>query len=264
METAKIDLVIQYALLAAGLEDDKFDRQLGPIHLIKYVYLADLAHAERNNGETFTGVDWQFYKFGPWSQTVHERIEPALLAIGADKITFPSNYDDKDDWVRWSIDDDLLFDEIGRKLPASITPRLRWSVRIFGKDTPSLLEYVYRSKPMLSAAPLELLNFTELGKQKPVCEDIPLRRESLTVKKRKKLKEGINALREKFEANFQSGLIRKKLVNPVPSPRYDEVYEKGLVWLDSLAGQPFPEGKMTANFDQSVWKSSTRAGNDIS
>jgi hypothetical protein len=45
-----------------------------------YVYLADLAYAEANRGKTFTGIDWQFYKFGPWSQTVNDRIEPALVA----------------------------------------------------------------------------------------------------------------------------------------------------------------------------------------
>lgn len=78
VDTDKIDLIIQFALLAAGDEDDFFDRQLGPIHLIKYVYLADLSFAKRNNGESFTGVDWEFYKFGPWSQQVNERVEPAL------------------------------------------------------------------------------------------------------------------------------------------------------------------------------------------
>jgi len=89
MKSSKIDLLIQYAILIAGQEDDYLDRQLGPIHLIKYVYLADLAQAERNCGETFTGIAWQFYKFGPWSQAVNERIEPALAAIGANKNHFP-------------------------------------------------------------------------------------------------------------------------------------------------------------------------------
>ena len=81
MKSSKIDLLIQYAILIAGQEDEYLDRRLGPIHLIKYVYLADLAYAERNCGETFTEIAWQFYKFGPWSQAVNERIKPALAAI---------------------------------------------------------------------------------------------------------------------------------------------------------------------------------------
>ena len=51
MKSSKIDLLIQYAVLIAGQEDEYLDRQLGPIHLIKYVYLADLAYAEREKGE---------------------------------------------------------------------------------------------------------------------------------------------------------------------------------------------------------------------
>lgn len=81
MDSSKVDKIIQFALLVAGEEDDFRDRQLGPIHLIKYVYLADLAYAKHHDGETFTGAKWQFYKFGPWAQEVNQRIEPALLYI---------------------------------------------------------------------------------------------------------------------------------------------------------------------------------------
>ena len=68
--STKVDLVLQYALLFAGENNEDFDRQLGPIHLLKYVYLADLFHAEKNKGDTFTGINWQFSKFGPLSQSV--------------------------------------------------------------------------------------------------------------------------------------------------------------------------------------------------
>jgi hypothetical protein len=55
MDQDRIDHVIQLAVLVAGREDDPFDRELGPIHLIKYVYLADLAHAERHGGRRTRG-----------------------------------------------------------------------------------------------------------------------------------------------------------------------------------------------------------------
>ena len=77
-DPSRVDLLLQYTLLVSGEQDEFLDRQLGPIHLVKYVYLADLFHAKRNNGVTFTGIEWKFYKFGPWSQAVHERIELAL------------------------------------------------------------------------------------------------------------------------------------------------------------------------------------------
>jgi hypothetical protein len=42
MDINKIDLLLKYILAAAGLED-LGNREVGPIHLVKYVYLSDLA-----------------------------------------------------------------------------------------------------------------------------------------------------------------------------------------------------------------------------
>lgn len=39
-----------------------------------------------------------------------------------------------------------------------------------------------------------------------------------------------------------------QLINPVTSPRYDNVYYEGLKWLDSLAGPPLIEGEVEAVF----------------
>ena len=42
MDIKKVDLLLKYILAAAGQEDPGH-REVGPIHLIKYVYSADLA-----------------------------------------------------------------------------------------------------------------------------------------------------------------------------------------------------------------------------
>jgi hypothetical protein len=42
MDVKKVDLILKYILAAAGQEDFS-NREVGPIHLVKYVYLADLA-----------------------------------------------------------------------------------------------------------------------------------------------------------------------------------------------------------------------------
>ena len=39
------------------------------IHLIKCVYLADLAYDKEHNGQTYTGIPWRFYHFGPWAES---------------------------------------------------------------------------------------------------------------------------------------------------------------------------------------------------
>ena len=94
MDPSRIDSIMQYALAEAGQNEDWMDRRLRPIHLIKYVYLADLEHAERT-GETFTGAPWRFYHFGPYCAEVWERVDPAMDAMRAEDCSFPSEYQDE-------------------------------------------------------------------------------------------------------------------------------------------------------------------------
>ncbi len=258
----KVDLVLQFALLVAGQEDDYSDQQLGPIHLIKYVYLADLEYAKRNNGETYTGTDWRFYKFGPWSQSVNARIEPALTIIHANHIVFQSDYEDREDWIRWSKYDKHLLQEREEQLPTCITHRLKRDIHKCGKDTSALLDYVYKTNPMLSAAPNESLDFSlvvEIVSNNKV-ERPQLRMENLSAKRKKKFNEGMRAIRERQQSKE---LKKGKLITP-PAPRYDEIYNVGITWLNSLAGPEFVTDKIVAEFSEDVWNSSTRKDKDVS
>jgi hypothetical protein len=56
MDAARVEAVLGYALAVAAQADDWRHRELGPIHLLKYLYLADVAHAKRHGGESFTGA----------------------------------------------------------------------------------------------------------------------------------------------------------------------------------------------------------------
>lgn len=258
----RIDLVIQYALLVAGEEDEYFDRQLGPIHLIKYVYLGDLAFAQRNKGDTYTGAVWRFYNFGPWSPVVHERISPAVLAIRAIESRYESKFEDKENWTRWSATDEIRLSDLERILPPTVTRQLKRDVHKFGKDTASLLDYVYRTKPMLLAAPNEELNFTAMQEEIPRVEsraESQLREEALSERKRKRLSQSMADLR----ARISSTKAKKSLVYPVKEPRYDEVYKEGLAWLDELAGPQFSPDEIVAEFSDEVWKSATRKAGDV-
>lgn len=261
IDTDKIDLVLQFALLAAGDEDDYVDRQLGPIHLIKYVYLADLHFARRNEGRSFTGVNWQFYRFGPWSAAVLDRVQPSLQAIHAEQKRFASDYGE-DDWERWTCRDDQLYREKERALPVSITMHLKREVHKFTKDTPSLLDFVYKTKPMLSAAPNDYLDLSlaldapTFGDEEPVAS---LRMDQLSHKKQKRFKERMRELRAS-----QQDAPRRNLVKPAIEPRYDDVYDAGVSWLESLAGESFSNQEVTAEFSQDVWHSPTRRDEDVS
>ena len=50
-------------------------------------------------------------------------------------------------------------------------------------------------------------------------------------RKHKKLNEGIRRIRERSKAK---GSRTGKLVKLDPEPRYNQVYEKGIIWLDTL------------------------------
>ncbi len=94
MNPARIEEVFGYALAVAAQADHPRDRELGPIHLLKYLYLADLAHAETHDGETYSGVSWRFHKFGPWAVEAFQQIEPAMAHLGAGCRQFASSYRD--------------------------------------------------------------------------------------------------------------------------------------------------------------------------
>lgn len=260
-DLSRVDRVLQYALLVAGEQDELSDRKLGPIHLLKYVYLADLLHAKKHKGATYTGIEWKFHKFGPWSQSVNERIEPALNAIGADKQSLPSDYGEKQDWVRWYLRDEHRLKEKEHQLPLAIRSHLRGDILKFGKDTQGLLHHVYSTKPMLSAAPGEHLDFS-VAADAPDDKSAPkqLRMDSLSNKKKKKFKERMHELQEKYKNRQQKD---RELISPVKSPRYDDVYYEGVAWLDSLAGEQFSESEQVVEFSEEVWKSTTRKGGDV-
>lgn len=259
-DSNKIDLIIQYALLVAGEEDDYLSRQLGPIHLIKYVYLADLEYARLNNGRTYTGIKWIFYTYGPWSEAVYLRLRPATNAINANEQVFESAYDDKKDWIRWQKLDDYLLQQKEQGLPNLIATKIKRLVHKFTNNTPLLLNHTYKTTPMLIAAPTEYLDFTTAVSQKN--ELTPnLNTQELTHKQKKVLKSAMKAINDKFHKNKTK---KMSLVPPVITPRYDEIYEEGLEYLDSLAGEQFSEKELNVKFMSDIWKSSTRNNNDVS
>ncbi|HET9233391.1 MAG TPA: hypothetical protein VFP10_04570, partial [Candidatus Eisenbacteria bacterium] len=137
MDSHKADLIIQYALAVASEADDYRQRELGPIHLIKYVYLGDLASTQAGAG-SFTGATWRFHNFGPWAVEVWDRVAPAVKAIGAQERRFQSKYKDEDA-VRWQTKQRGLAEQLEREVPWSVARAVRSAVRDYGNDTTALL-----------------------------------------------------------------------------------------------------------------------------
>lgn len=248
MDTKRVDRVMQFALAEVGKADDPWHRELGPIHLIKYVYLADLAYAERN-GETFTGAPWRFYHYGPYCNEVWLRIEPAMETIGAQKRTFDSQF--RDDVTRWQSDDaEGDAERFGRDLPIEIKTAIRRQVRNWASDTQGLLHHVYDTAPMRNAAPNEPLRFEKLPPA-PKPEEEEAVRARVEKENKRKLAE--------LRARLAQRRPRPARTQPMREPRYDEVYFEGIAALDELTGGSVPNLKGELVIDDSVWKSETRS-----
>lgn len=255
MDREKVDQVLKFALAAAGRRDTARDRELGPIHLIKLVYLADLAYAQRNQGQTFTGVPWRFYHYGPWTEVVWKRIDPVVHALNANERTFSSTY--KEDHQRWSIQDpeqvEELIAQLDKALPTAVTSAVVRGIREFGTDTTSLLHEVYRTKPMLGARPGSFLDFA-LAVPPPESKEPTAQLEipTLTAKQEKKRKEALRALRARVQQQLQERQ-HQTLVEPPTPPRYDEEFQEGLQWLDSLAGGAPKQEEGQLRFSDELW-----------
>lgn len=268
MDINRIDLVLKYVLAAAGQEDPG-NQEVGPIHLIKYVYLGDLAYAEAHEGRTFTGCNWQFYHFGPWCREIHQRIEPVVADVQAKekRITSPKV---ESDVVRFRLVDDALYEQLDSTLPFDLVRAIRRAVHEFGSDTYSLLDFVYKTDPMLNAAPGEALVFKPpareiMSDEGPVrAEDMTTVKQDLTAKEKKRRKEKLEALRGKIRARLKEKLESTEMAVPDPAPRYDEVFMEGQKWLDQLAGDPVEESSGELVVSETVWKSRARSEKEIS
>jgi hypothetical protein len=254
----KVHRVVQYALLVAAEADEFFERELGPIHLIKYLYLADMDYAKFHNGETYTGLDWRFHHFGPWTATALQELEPALAAIGARRTQIPSGYGEKD-FERWSTQPNhAKKTALGADLPPEVRASVPYFVGKFHNNTGALLHFVYATPPMLRAAPEEPLDFRTMERavtRQRTDAFVPFA-DRLSATKRKALRSGMAELRNRFAQRATKG----SPVRQAGQVREDPVFDAGVAWLDHLAGECFPEEGATVRFSPEVWTSEARRG----
>lgn len=260
MDAQRIKKLIGYILACAGQQDFP-DNELGPIHIIKYIYLADLAYAEEHEGQTYTGAEWKFHNFGPWSVEVFRQIEPAVYEIGAKERTVSSTKFEGD-FVRWSVSDEELLKETDDTLPLDITLALSRAIREFSNDTSGLLSHVYSTVPMLKAAPEEKLVFES---HKIFKKSYPDKEASQpTHRQMKKRKELLKEIRSKVRALIEEQKSKRASRLTTPQPRYDEVFHEGVKCLDSLSDESIKALEGELEFSDNIWKSTWRYDPDVS
>lgn len=253
MNAEQTDLLIQYALAAAA-EEEFPNNSLRAVHLLKYVYLADLAHAARH-GQTITGCAWKFFHFGPWCQEVQDRIEPALAAIGAERQEFETAHDTLG--VSFRIRNQDVLERLDPRLPLAASRPMRKAIKQFGCDTRGLLAFVYRTGPMLRAAPGDELDLRRPSAAEVASEEAA---ETLSARQAKKKAERLRSLREKVQARLASPPSQTR-VRLDPAPYSSEVID-ALATLWQAEAEPEAVTASVRIADE-VWRSEARSEDDV-
>lgn len=267
MDTERVDNLIAYALAVAGSEDPPRP-ELGPIHLIKYVYLADLHFAERHDSHTFTGSVWRFYKYGPWDAEVWKRVDPVIDNVRAYRKKIASKYgDDYERYILSSDACDSVLKRLDMKLPWEVTSTIRKFVHSFGSDTTGLLHAVYRTSPMLHASPGETLEFPArvIKETQPDSNVIPQRSAAALSKKQTKKREAaMSDLQTRIQASLAANRHASEVNSSYRPPRFDDVFQRGQEWMNDLDGAQIQPADGVLTIDGSLWKSPSRHDPDLS
>lgn len=255
VDQQRVEAVFQYALAVASEQGV----QLGPIHLLKYAYLGDLAHAEAT-GESFTGVEWRFHKFGPYARAAEERIVPAMVAVRADeRFIAYERRDEVRETSRFALDDEdatALERRLSRTLPDEVTTAVRRAVRAFGSDTAALLQHAYATRPMLRAAPGQVLLLRQRVQRATSLTAPPV---ELSKRAERKREERLAAARVELAKRLERAIAeRSKGVEIVPVD--DEVHREGMAFLHELSEVPALDG--VVEFPADIWASEWRRGPD--
>lgn len=265
MDAQVVQDLVSFALADAARQDHAVS--LGPIHLMKLLYLADWAYAQSHGGAPLTGIPWKFHNFGPYSNAVEADLERAANRATDGPRTFSGSRSGRE-VKRWEMEQgdstESLYLELERRLPFEAVTAIKRTIREFGSATYPLLHHVYATPPMRRAAPGEALDFAaaveELhipsqGEEDPAPIILAQPPSDLSTTQRKKREKAFEALKARMEeARIRS--VRSQALIPV-EPVEDAVYQEGVSWLDDLLGQPAPFTG-TFDIDPSVWRSSMR------
>lgn len=113
--------------------------------------------------------------------------------------------------------------------------------RTFGNDTYPLLDFVYKTAPMRSAAPNEYLNFAlAIPNKSSKNDEESMNAPALSKRQQRLRKERLETMHEKLKAKRLSRTNDAVYAKPKTPPRIDDVFLAGQQWLDELSGGAVP------------------------
>lgn len=193
-------------LLILKLAEEAEVKSLTTTELVKYLYLLDYYHAQETSGQSFTGIEWKFLHFGPFSPTIPEALGYLVHSSQLDEKVFQSQA--KDGYL-YSLTNKFYLDTTDL-VSRYVRLNLEKAIRDFKRDLSKLLNFVYfKTEPMIVALPNDTLDFS-LCRKFDITAIKPLPMKPLNQSKVESLRErrraAIAAKKEKLNKLVWSGL----------------------------------------------------------
>ena len=144
------------------------DIRLTTNRLVKFIYLTDLYHARLKSGQTLTGFPWRFIYYGPYCVESVQCIDQAVHEGLIYKQTFDSHFGEDKKYNIFTCNNEDA-EKIEKSIYIGIIGQIQKAIRIFGDDTPQLLDYVYfDTEPMANVKKGDLLNFSKVKRPESI------------------------------------------------------------------------------------------------
>jgi len=147
----KKDLVKSIVLyLVDQLRDN--DSPISTIRIIKFLYLLDLEYYNRHY-ETFTGIDWVHYKYGPYFYSWPTIVNEIGYRLSVEEVTT-----ERGDGFTYKVDEPYKIDD---KVSFGVQSMINRIVKQWGDENlEEILDYVYSSLPVKHSQLNEEIDFT--------------------------------------------------------------------------------------------------------
>ncbi len=130
--------------------------------LVKFLYLTDLYYARLKGGGTLTKFPWRFIHYGPYCTEAMESIEEAVNRGLISKEIHESSFDIEKQYNVFTCQDPKA-NKVTEFVDIGVIAQLQHAIRMFGDDTPLLLDYVYfYTEPMNNVKKGDLLDFSRI------------------------------------------------------------------------------------------------------
>lgn len=192
--------------------------------LVKLLYLADV-EAVRQGSPRVSEIEWISYKYGPYAFGIDDALK-RLSGREIDELTGVSALGKT--YYLYRLKDYEELPGVGPEQRAIVNRVLdRWG----GESLENILNYVYfETEPMLEAEWAEPLDFATIRKREPSISLAEYLARRLSAAETERLVQLKQAFRAKARASKASS------IEPLPRPRYDEVFLEGMRVADQAKG----------------------------